>query len=243
MDIYIPTSDNDIFIETINDDNFTIIDELTTDFNITIGKTTKNKFVKSKLSYSNTFDNLFIEDAFPDIIEYWDGDFPYKTFKCSSNQLVFLKCNNNHKWQRTIQDHVKNGYFTCKVCFFLTYPNLINKYTYWGESVCAYVLKKLDIKFKYQSKLDGWSFDFFVNGKFIEFDGAYHFNIKYLDAIDNLYVIENDILKTNLCIQNNIPLLRISYKEILNVEYWITKFLNSDVSVMYSNPHLYQSFP
>ena len=203
----------------------------------------KKKYSKPMLTYSNNFDNEYIENVFPDIIEYWIGDFPYNTYKCSSDKLITLRCNKDHTWTRTINNHVKPGYFNCCICFFEKYPKLSKKYWYWGESACAYILKKINITFKYQYKFFGWYFDFYFDGKLLEFDGPQHFNKKYLDAINSSHIINNDILKTKLCIDNNIPLLRISYKEIVDIEYWLNKFINSDLNIMFSNPHLYSHLP
>ncbi len=155
--------------------------------------------------------------------------------------MVKLKCKKGHEIEKSINEHIKGGTFGCKICFFETYPNIRKKYFSWGESVCAYVLNKIGFKFQY--KLEDKIFDFYVNGKIIEFDGSHHFNKKYLSVIDKLDTIDNDIYKTNLCLNNKIPLLRISYKEILEIEYWIDRFLKSDCLILYSNDNLYQSFP
>ena len=207
-----------------------------------LSKPTK-KYKKPTITYSHLFDHEFVENVFPDIIEYWIGSFPYNTYKCSSNQLVTLKCNFNHTWTKTINNHVKPGYFNCGDCFFIKYPRISKKYWYWGESACAFVLNKLNLKFKYQFKFNDRKFDFFVDGKLIEFDGPQHFNHKYLHAINSTFTITNDIIKTQYCIDQNFPLLRISYKEILDIEYWIYKFINSNDIIMFSNQPLYSNFP
>lgn len=70
-------------------------------------------------------------------------------------------------------------------------------------------------------------FDFCLkeSGKLIEVDGVQHFEpttfcSKVLNAEENLeYVKKHDEIKNNYCKQWNIPLLRISYKEILDGSY------------------------
>lgn len=100
---------------------------------------------------------------------------------------------------------------------------------------------------KYKQELP---FDFYVNNHFlIEFDGGQHFEIcKYFEGktcFDNTQ--RNDIIKTKYCITNNIPLLRISYKEIKKIPQIIEKFMK-DINirdktkpfVYFSNQKLYE---
>lgn len=247
MEIFINTeSEDSIFVDTSSSSNsttdlFNIFDDDDENNVVTIGnlqKKTKNNWNKY-LNYNHKFDNDFIEDIFPDIIDFWVGDFPYKTYTCSSNQIIPLQCKIKHKWYRTINDHVSRGYFTCFDCIKLKYPNISRNLFYWGESICKYVFIKYNISFKYQYKLDGKIFDFFVNGKIIEYDGSHHFNTKYLNASNLSNIPHNDIIKTKICLKNNIPILRISYKEIIDIEQWILKFLISNQPIMVSNKQLY----
>ncbi len=57
--------------------------------------------------------------------------------------------------------------------------------------------------------------------KLIEFDGEQHFKpIKYFGGEDYFeYIKENDTIKNNYCINNNIELLRIPYTQLKKLKF------------------------
>lgn len=69
-------------------------------------------------------------------------------------------------------------------------------------------------------------FDFYVNGKLIEIDGEGHFKpcnfnqISHEDAKKTFEITKHhDLIKNNYCKINNIPLLRLNYKEMKDGSY------------------------
>lgn len=104
-----------------------------------------------------------------------------------------------------------------------------------GEIEIRSILDELNINYVSQYKLNGCKnkyllrFDFaiFKDNKLyclIEFDGRQHFepvifgNQSYQDSIENFELTkENDNIKNAYCNNNNIKLLRISYKNMMNI--------------------------
>ena len=83
-------------------------------------------------------------------------------------------------------------------------------------------------------KYNHYVFDFAVNIKnklyLIEFDGEQHFNIESQFGDKNKEdkynkLIANDNRKNKYCKDNNIPLLRIPYWDINNIEKILSEFL------------------
>jgi hypothetical protein len=107
-----------------------------------------------------------------------------------------------------------------------------------GERKIVKFLQKNKIKYSRQKTFDlcineetrkNLFFDFYIQDKnlLIEYDGEYHFlenfnkfrfstNEKIKDKIEK--TIYRDTIKNNFCKENNIKLLRISYKEFLDIE-------------------------
>lgn len=125
-----------------------------------------------------------------------------------------------------------------------------------GIDECVIYLKKHNIPYKLEYKFPDCKnirplpFDIYVNNTFIiERDGQQHF-----EAIDrfggiNTYIsqIDRDRIKTMYCINKNIPLLRISYKELKQTSTIIENFINQLKThdktiplVCFSNPILYK---
>lgn len=65
-------------------------------------------------------------------------------------------------------------------------------------------------------------FDFLINHLLhiiLEFDGEQHFYpVEYFGEEAHFKTVENDCIKNQYCIDNNIPLLRIPYWEFDNIE-------------------------
>lgn len=102
-----------------------------------------------------------------------------------------------------------------------------------GEDVIKNFLKENSIKFIPQKRFKDCKcilalpFDFFLplHNICIEYDGELHFKaVKYFGGEDKLQKTQiNDKIKTEYCKKNNIPLIRISYKDniidVLNNEF------------------------
>lgn len=93
-------------------------------------------------------------------------------------------------------------------------------------------------------------FQFSVNNEtcFIETDGKQHFEVGTLFNRDAPLheIIHRDRCKNLYCKNNNINLLRISYKELTTIPYWINQFISqvkqsTSTVFMVSNPTLYNS--
>lgn len=97
-----------------------------------------------------------------------------------------------------------------------------------GEFLISKILKENNISFAQEYSVNindrNFRFDFaiFSNNQLeylIEFDGEQHFkSSKFFGGIEYLhYIQENDLLKNQWCIENNIPLIRIPYSHIKNL--------------------------
>lgn len=110
-----------------------------------------------------------------------------------------------------------------------------------GEIAISKYLIEHDIPFKFQKTYNSlrgtlnqlYKFDFYIPhlNLLIEYDGIQHFKpIEYFGGEKHLeYVLKNDNIKNQFCIDSNIPLLRISYKEN------ITKKLREHLFVLPTN--------
>lgn len=106
-----------------------------------------------------------------------------------------------------------------------------------GESRVERYLIKSGIKYETQKKFDDCrnilplSFDFWISdfNTLIEFDGIQHFiPLGYIRGDDKLlYTIKCDKIKNEYCKNNNIRLLRISYKEINNIDDILSSYFKT----------------
>ncbi len=71
-------------------------------------------------------------------------------------------------------------------------------------------------------------FDFYLidYGILIEYDGILHYKDKFNDPEEFKNVQLRDSIKTNFCLDNNIPLLRMPYWEFDNIEQILTDYLD-----------------
>lgn len=127
-------------------------------------------------------------------------------------------------------DYIYRG----KWCGYLEYLNCESLRSSYGERKIKEFLDQKSIfyirenKFKTCKNIKELPFDFYLPDYkiCIEYDGQHHFNIvskfggkEFLDRVK-----ENDKIKDNWCLENNIKLIRISYKKknkifkILNIE-------------------------
>lgn len=114
------------------------------------------------------------------------------------------------------------------------------KYASFGESTVAYFLEKNNIPFIPQYTFDDCRsecggllrFDFALidDNKsvvaIIEFDGEQHFELNPFYNPDGKVQVHDEI-KNNYLLQHNIPILRIPYYEIQNIESLILDFIKS----------------
>ena len=106
-----------------------------------------------------------------------------------------------------------------------------------GEEEIANILSKNNIRYIEQKRFDDLiykkrlSFDFAIIDDedniitMIEFDGEQHFRaVDFFGGIDSFEKIKiRDSMKNDYCVNNNIPLLRISYLEFDSIEYIINE--------------------
>ena len=175
-----------------------------------------------------------------------------KDYSCLFENCCFKSCNqrdiNIH--YKSVHLHIKD--LECDECDYITSrkTSLDNhrlnncrkglKNMSGGEVRVAEILDNYDINYIFDRSYDNIKgcrygylrFDFrclMANGiYFIEFDGEGHFRPrnKTLEAIYNFECgIKNDKIKDEYCIKNNIPLLRIHYKE-KNIKEKILEFLD-----------------
>lgn len=104
-----------------------------------------------------------------------------------------------------------------------------------GEKFIVTYLNNNDIKFSRQKKFDNCvnkkklPFDFYLDdyNVCIEYDGIQHEQkVQKFGGYDNfIYTQKNDKIKTDFCNKNDIPLLRIKYKDIKKINELIYAFL------------------
>lgn len=118
-----------------------------------------------------------------------------------------------------------------------------------GELAITTFLKTYNIPFQPEYKLpeDTHPFDFLIfynNTHFlVEFDGEQHFEyVRHFHRTEDSFKdrIKVDMFKNELAYKNGIPLLRISYLELEQVDEWLGHFLTNPTMIMYSNIELYQ---
>lgn len=128
-----------------------------------------------------------------------------------------------------------------------------------GEELLITYLKKMKISYDLQKKFDDCKrtnklrFDIFVPSTnnihqfLIEFDGVQHFKPKSQFGGEKGYksCVESDNIKNKYCIDNDIPLLRISHKEINDIEFILKLYISmvknlSAPPILFTNRTLYK---
>ena len=104
-----------------------------------------------------------------------------------------------------------------------------------GEKAIKFFLNKNNIKFETEKRFDDCRnkntlpFDFYVTEKniLIEFDGQQHYQkSNFYGGYSNLiYIKNNDFIKTQYCLENNIKLIRIPYWKLKYIEEILSKEL------------------
>ena len=138
------------------------------------------------------------------------------TGKRDSSRCVIWKCKCDCGREAEISSHsLRNGTASCGQC-------RVSK----GELAIAQLLLENNIPFETQKVFENFRFsdtdrkgyfDFFVNNQYvIEFDGIQHFDIRF--GWNNPEVFQknqnHDKEKNNWCKKNNIPIIRIPYNQL-----------------------------
>ncbi|AYV77057.1 MAG: DUF2726 domain-containing protein [Barrevirus sp.] len=127
-----------------------------------------------------------------------------------------------------------------------------------GETMLAQILDKLKLEYTRQHTYPDCRnvyclpFDFYVyyNGRIflIEFDGLQHFKFveRFGGADGFAQRIEHDHIKNTYCIDNDIPILRISSKEIDNMDFILKIYMglidnNIAPPITFTNKKLYEN--
>lgn len=188
----------------------------------------------------NNFSTKFIREEF----EKKDFKLLDETQYITNLSELDVECYKYHKTKLSFSDFYYKGY-GCKKC---TQSKL--------DANTNMILKSIPNTFierqkKFEDCIDAncLPFDFYVNNKFlIECDGVQHFKpVNYFGGIIRHEIqIKHDKIKNNYCYKNKIPLLRIAYKDIKNIEKIIKEFMNNldefskqDIPIFWSNKELY----
>lgn len=168
-----------------------------------------------------------------------DGYILLSTEYIHNKKKLECVCPKNHNCRISLYSY--NQGVRCGVCYLSRGEQLIQKH-----------LEKNDMKFVQQKKFDmckdsnALPFDFYVEDKFlIEFDGKQHFeSIEFFGGNDKFIKCQqHDIIKTNYCRKNNIPLLRIAYLDMADIPNIIDAYIcylqKNDSYIHFSNDKLY----
>lgn len=143
----------------------------------------------------------------------------------SSNKKVIIICNKegHGEFSQTPHSHIQGK--GCPKCRESK-----------GSKIIKSILDKNNIKYQQEHKFSDCinkqelPFDFFIESinTCIEFDGVQHYKPVTIFGGDKKYEITklNDSIKDKYCIDNNINLVRISYKEINKISGIIENILN-----------------
>lgn len=139
-----------------------------------------------------------------------------------------FKCSCGKTFQTTLDSIMQNKIYCCKECSKKKskFERIIEKYLI--EIGISY---KTQIKFDTCKNIRSLPFDFGVYKNnnllfLLEIDGQQHFQPCNFNGIDESAAIKryeetikNDNIKNTWCIENDIKLIRISYKDVLNKKY------------------------
>jgi len=196
------------------------------------------------LCSGQTINNLnCLLSTHPTLCEEWDynkNNISPKQVSYGSNKKVWWKCKYDHSWSSAISDRTRKDSrkINCIHC------NITN-----GEKLIQEYLVQKGIPFVYQINLDKKRYDFGCMKQIkwcIEYDGIQHFeSIEYFGGDTRLKIQKiNDAKKNEYCKNNYISLLRISYKEMHNIIYWLDLFfqkINLEYVALNSNKVLYST--
>lgn len=161
--------------------------------------------------------------------EEWDcdknGDLIPENFKYGSHQKIWWKCFDcEHSWSSAIKSRTIGGQ-GCPACSESKGEKFIRKF--FGYTNINFIPQ---FKIKECRNIKELPFDFYLPdyNLLIEYDGILHFIDKFNNPKEFKKIQMRDKIKTQFCIDNNIPLLRIHYKDFKNIESILTQYLNSN---------------
>ena len=194
--------DKKIILESYNDKTST---QLAKDFNVSRGMITKlwhdNNLYGKKIIYNTTANDLTGK-----IFGKWTVI--ESTNKRASNGSIYWHCVCECGNEKDVlaQSLISGKSLSCG-----EHSNISR-----GNSKIIEILNNNNINYEIEKKFSSCKdkkelpFDFYINNKYlIEYDGEQHFN---QDSIfDYEYTHKHDLIKSNWCKENNIPLIRIPY--------------------------------
>lgn len=176
--------------------------------------------IGNKLNYVTMTKEQFIIDATTIHHGYYSYD---EIVFINATEKIKIRCPEHGLFEQRPCEHLRPR--NCPRCKFSQ-----------GELKIGHLLRSLNLEFEDQVKFDSCRsdrllpFDFWISKYclLIEFDGRQHFeeiDVWSEDKITGGLVkrINRDIIKDNWCINNGKYLLRISYKDIDNIEEIITE--------------------
>lgn len=157
---------------------------------------------------------------------------------------LIINCHICSQDYKTIFEYYKRG-TGCNKCKIpvgerkiMDYLNK-NNYSYEFQKGFDKCKNKKKLRFDYEVTIE--------NRKFlIEYDGIQHFTITdFFYGVDG-YVARttNDIIKNRFCIDNKIHLLRICYKDVLNIDTILDNYIKSNKNeiLTFSNENIYTNY-
>lgn len=149
--------------------------------------------------------------------EKYNGRYSYPNFikeYVNFHSSITIKCNlHNLTYSLQLCSHLQKHSPGCKKCIGKSY----------GESIIEYILNERDVSYISQYKFPDCKikrslpFDFYLPdlNVCIEFDGKQHFDESSIYSSENIKLA--DIVKNKFCLDNNIRLIRVSYKDQQNI--------------------------
>lgn len=161
------------------------------------------------------------------LIKYDYSKFDYsKSIYVNSKTKIEIRCIEHDEIFHQIPYEHNKGHISCKRCQVKSKGELLISSLLNSRNISYIREKKFnDCIYKRKRKL---KFDFYLPtlNTCIEFDGKQHFMKTFSDKEFERTKI-CDQIKNNYCLNKNIPLIRISYKEIDNIDEILIKLLDN----------------
>jgi hypothetical protein len=188
-----------------------------------------DKMLKLKCAYCN---NLLASN--PELCKEWNYDKNKsnpKDYAPHTIMKVWWKCKDcSFEWKTSISHRNATKIIdrrNCPKCSESKGECKINKYLIDKKFNFEREFKFDDCKYKRHLPFDFVVFDDLNKIKFIiEYDGILHFQDKYKKPKEFEIHQRRDLIKTNYCITNNIPLLRIPYWDFDKIEEILTDYIS-----------------
>jgi len=169
-----------------------------------------------------------------------------KDYTSKSGQRVWWRCkiDPTHEWKASICDRNRKINATnCPLCCLSKGEILVKNWLIKNNFIFESEKTFNNLCFKRPLR-----FDFYIEklSLAIEFDGVQHFDkntfFSSIMPYDKRKML--DLMKTQYCYDNNINLIRISYKEINNIDILLSQFCNEiepiSTKLLFSNEKLYE---